>query len=156
MKNTFTWFKKIGIAEGISFLVLLLIAMPLKYFAGFPLAVTIAGSLHGILFIAFLILAWEIKNEPVVLKWKKNFAWLAICFLASILPLGTLVLDSRLKKNSNDNNFFTGFSNFSIHQRKRRYSCNLQIIHGNLRSVSPDRVTPFKYLLAPEVPGPFR
>jgi len=98
MKNTLSWFRKIGIAEGISFLILLLIAMPLKYFAGFPLAVTIVGSLHGILFIAYLVLAWEVKNEPVVVKWKKNFAWLAICFIASILPLGTFVLDNRLKK----------------------------------------------------------
>ena len=98
MKNTLSWFRKIGIAEGISFLILLLIAMPLKYFAGFPLAVTIVGSLHGILFIAYLVLAWEVKNEPVVVKWKKNFAWLAVCFIASILPLGTFVLDNRLKK----------------------------------------------------------
>ncbi|MEI9943868.1 MAG: DUF3817 domain-containing protein [Chitinophagaceae bacterium] len=62
MKKTFHWFRKIAIAEGISFLVLLAIAMPLKYFAGFPLAVTIVGALHGILFVAFLILAWEVKR----------------------------------------------------------------------------------------------
>ena len=35
--------------------------------------------------------------------------------------------------------FFCNFI-YQVHQRKRRYSCNLQIIHGNLRSVSPDRV----------------
>ena len=100
MKSTtrFRWFRRIAIAEGISFLVLLGIAMPLKYFAGFPIAVTIAGSIHGILFIAFLVLAWEVKNEPVVLKWKKNFAWLAICFIASILPFGTFILDKSLNK----------------------------------------------------------
>ena len=45
----FRWFRRIAIAEGVSFLVLLLIAMPLKYLAGFPLAVKIAGSIHGIL-----------------------------------------------------------------------------------------------------------
>lgn len=98
MKNTLSWFRIVGITEGISFLVLLFIAMPLKYVAGLPLAVTIAGSLHGIFFIAFLVLAWEVKNDPVVFKWKKNFAWLAVCFLASILPFGTFILDKRLKK----------------------------------------------------------
>ena len=98
MNNTFNWFKKVGIMEGVSFLVLLLIAMPLKYFAGFPIAVTIVGSLHGILFIAYLFLAWEVKNEPVVVKWKKNFSWMVICFLSSVFPFGPFVLDNRLKK----------------------------------------------------------
>jgi integral membrane protein len=98
MKSTITWFRKVAIAEGISFLVLLLIAMPLKYFAHIPIAVTIVGSLHGILFIVFLVLAWDVKDEPVVAKWKKNFAWLAICFFASILPFGTFILDKSLKK----------------------------------------------------------
>jgi integral membrane protein len=98
MKNTLTWFRKVAIAEGISFLVLLLIAMPIKYFAHIPIAVTIVGSLHGILFIVFLVLAWEVKNEPAVIKWKKNFAWMAICFIASILPFGTFILDKSLKK----------------------------------------------------------
>jgi integral membrane protein len=96
--KAFNLFRKTGIAEGISFLVLLLIAMPLKYFAGFPIAVTIAGSLHGILFIAYLLLACETRNESIVTKWKKSFAWMATCFLASILPFGPFVLENRLKK----------------------------------------------------------
>ena len=95
--KTLPWFMRIGIAEGISFLTLLGIAMPLKYFAGLPIAVTIAGSIHGILFIAFMVLSWEVRNEPIVVKWKKNFAWIFICFLAAILPFGTFVLESRLK-----------------------------------------------------------
>ena len=44
--------------------------------------------------------------------------------------------------------------NFIHHQIKRRYSCNLQIIHGNLRSVSPDRVAPLKYSGHFKVSGP--
>lgn len=93
MKKTFDWFRKIAIAEGISFLILLGIAMPLKYFAGMPLAVTIVGLLHGILFIAFMVLAWEMKNAL-----KKDMKWYAICFVAAILPLGTFILDKKLKK----------------------------------------------------------
>ncbi|MBL7745127.1 MAG: DUF3817 domain-containing protein [Chitinophagaceae bacterium] len=96
--KTFDLFRKTGIAEGISFIVLLLIAMPLKYFAGLPVAVTIVGSIHGILFIAYLVLAWEARNEPVVVKWKKPVAWMATCFIASILPFGPFVLENRLKK----------------------------------------------------------
>ncbi|MBL7738869.1 MAG: DUF3817 domain-containing protein [Chitinophagaceae bacterium] len=94
----FNQFRKTGIFEGVSFLVLLLIAMPLKYFAGFPIAVTIVGSIHGILFMAYLVLAWESRNEPVVFKWKKPIAWMAVCFVASILPFGPFVLENRIKK----------------------------------------------------------
>ncbi|HMW67287.1 MAG TPA: DUF3817 domain-containing protein, partial [Chitinophagaceae bacterium] len=49
MKKTYNRFRNIALAEGISFLALLLIAMPLKYFANLPMAVTIMGSIHGIL-----------------------------------------------------------------------------------------------------------
>ncbi|HET7817818.1 MAG TPA: DUF3817 domain-containing protein, partial [Bacteroidia bacterium] len=48
-------FLKVGLAEGLSFIILLAIAMPLKYFAGIPAAVRIVGMLHGLLFIAFCI-----------------------------------------------------------------------------------------------------
>ena len=93
MKKTLLWFRRIAIAEGISFLVLLLIAMPLKYFAQQPLAVTIAGSIHGVLFITFMILALEYKSAA-----KKNIKWFASAFIASILPFGTFLLDKSLKK----------------------------------------------------------
>ena len=93
MKKNLPWFRRIAIAEGISFLVLLLIAMPLKYFAHQPLAVTIAGSIHGILFISFIILALEYKSAA-----GKNIKWFALAFMASILPFGTFVLDKSLKK----------------------------------------------------------
>ena len=93
MKKTFHWFRKIAFAEGISFLVLLFVAMPLKYFAGMPLAVTIVGGLHGILFIAFGIIAWEVRGD-----YKKDFKWLGKAFLASVLPFGTIVMDKQWKK----------------------------------------------------------
>ena len=44
----------VAFLEGSSFLVLLFIAMPLKYLAGLPLAVRVAGSVHGLLFLVFL------------------------------------------------------------------------------------------------------
>ncbi len=93
MKKTFHWFRKVALAEGISFLALLLIAMPLKYMAGIPMAVTIAGSLHGILFISFMILAREVQTD-----YKKDFRWLGKAFLASIIPAGTFIMDKQWKK----------------------------------------------------------
>jgi hypothetical protein len=53
MNKKLNWLRKIGIAEGISFLVLLCIAMPLKYFFQQPMAVKIFGWAHGVLFVAF-------------------------------------------------------------------------------------------------------
>ena len=93
MKKTFSWFRKIAFAEGVSFLVLLGIAMPLKYLAKIPVAVTIAGSIHGLLFISFMILAWETKNN-----YAKSGGWMGKAFLASILPFGTIVMDKQWKK----------------------------------------------------------
>jgi integral membrane protein len=93
MKNTYNWFRKIAFAEGISFLVLLLIAMPLKYMAKIPQPVTIVGGLHGLLFVAFIIMAWEVKRDT-----KKNWFWFFKSFLASLLPFGTFVMDKQWKK----------------------------------------------------------
>lgn len=93
MKKTFSWFRKVAVAEGVSFLILLFIAMPLKYFASFPAAVTIAGGLHGVLFVAFLILAREVKSN-----YNKNLRWLGKALLASILPFGTIIMDKQWKK----------------------------------------------------------
>ena len=93
MKNSFSWFRKIGLAEGISFIVLLGIAMPLKYLADMPIAVTIAGSIHGLLFIAFMILAYYVKES-----YKKDGRWMFKAFLASIIPFGTFVMDKEWKK----------------------------------------------------------
>lgn len=87
------WFRKVAVAEGISFLVLLLIAMPLKYFAGWPLAVKYVGWAHGILFVAFLVMAFEVK-----IALGKNIGWYARAFVASIVPFGTFVLDREIKK----------------------------------------------------------
>lgn len=93
MKKVFHWFRKVAFAEGISFLVLLFIAMPLKYLAHQPLAVTVVGGMHGILFVAFVILAREVKSE-----YKKDFNWLVKAGLASIIPFGTFYMDKQWRK----------------------------------------------------------
>ncbi|MBN8862700.1 MAG: DUF3817 domain-containing protein [Sphingobacteriales bacterium] len=95
--KTFQLFRKVALAEGISFLVLLFIAMPLKYFASIPMAVTIVGGLHGLLFVAFIVLAWETRNE-----YKRNWIWLGKAFVASILPFGTFVMEKQWKREQQE------------------------------------------------------
>ena len=87
------WFKKIALLEGISFLVLLLIAMPLKYFLNFPQAVKYVGWLHGALFVAYIYFALTVFT---VLK--KSFLWLVKAGIAAFVPLGTFIFDRELKK----------------------------------------------------------
>jgi integral membrane protein len=93
MNKKLNWLRKIGIAEGISFLVLLCIAMPLKYFFQQPMAVKIFGWAHGVLFVAFLFLAWEYKTDR-----NKSLKWFATAFLAAIIPTGTFFFDMKLKQ----------------------------------------------------------
>lgn len=83
---------KVGFAEGISFLVLLLIAMPLKYIAHMPLPVKIVGMLHGVLFVWFCI---QLLKATLEYKWPIKTA--LIGFLLSFLPFGTFYLDRILK-----------------------------------------------------------
>ena len=80
-------FLKVGKIEGYSFLVLLFIAMPLKYLFDQPLAVRYVGMLHGILFVAFIY-------TIVVLFYKKIFTVgkSIIALLLSIVPFGTFFL----------------------------------------------------------------
>ncbi|MBS1752649.1 MAG: DUF3817 domain-containing protein [Bacteroidetes bacterium] len=87
-------FRMIGIAEGISFLVLLLIAMPLKYIFKMPEAVKIVGWVHGALFLTFIYFAFEVMGAC-----KKNMGWFAKAFAAAIIPCGTFVFDKQLKKD---------------------------------------------------------
>lgn len=86
-------FRMIGIAEGISFLILLLIAMPLKYFFNFPMAVKVFGWAHGVLFVSYLFFAFMVFE-----KFKKSIGWFALSFIAALLPLGTFFTDRQLKK----------------------------------------------------------
>lgn len=84
--------RRVGLAEGVSFLVLLLIAMPLKYFAGQPRAVQVVGMIHGILFIAFVLAAYR---AMIVRAWP--WTRFAFALLMSVIPGGTFYLDAKLK-----------------------------------------------------------
>lgn len=77
----------IGHLEGISFLVLLGIAMPLKYMMDMPMAVTIVGMLHGLLFVAFAFMLYRMFDEA---RWSVKKCFLA--FVLSFIPFGTFFL----------------------------------------------------------------
>ena len=85
-------FRMVAIAEGISFLVLLGIAMPLKYILDVPEAVKVVGWIHGALFVTFIYFAFEIFSS-----FKKEILWLGKAFIASIIPFGTFIFDRELK-----------------------------------------------------------
>lgn len=83
----------VGLAEGVSFLVLLLIAMPLKYGLGMPTPVRVVGMIHGVLFITFVIAALRTK---LARGWP--LGRLAFALLMSVAPGGTFWLDAVLKR----------------------------------------------------------
>ncbi|MGL4421534.1 MAG: DUF3817 domain-containing protein [Gemmataceae bacterium] len=83
--------RAVGIAEGTSYLLLMFIAMPLKYFAGRPEAVQVLGSIHGALFVIYAIVTlWAVAQR----KLKFKFALLAAA--ASLIPIGPFLIDKTL------------------------------------------------------------
>lgn len=84
------FFKIIALLEGISLLALLFFAMPMKYMFENPEYVKHIGMAHGILFLAYIVLATLLKFE---LNWdfKKYFV---IC-IASVLPFGTFYIEKK-------------------------------------------------------------
>ncbi|MCA9648755.1 MAG: DUF3817 domain-containing protein [Myxococcales bacterium] len=83
----------VGRLEGVSFLLLLGVAMPLKYLADLPQLVTWVGWAHGLLFVGF-IAALGSAHRHEGWSWPTLLGGLA----ASVLPTGTFVLEARLRK----------------------------------------------------------
>ncbi len=83
----------VAFVEGCSFLLLLGVAMPLKYLAGLPLAVRLLGSLHGALFLLFCA---ALVHAMVAARW--SMPWSTVVFISSIVPFGTFLIDARLKR----------------------------------------------------------
>jgi integral membrane protein len=84
-----------GFLEGLSFVLLLFIAMPLKYKFGVPGAVRIAGMTHGILFIAFVVLA---AHATICYRWPVKT--LLLLWVASVLPFGTFLADYKFLRKA--------------------------------------------------------
>ena len=84
-----------GIIEGISFLILLFIAMPLKWIYGQPEMVRYIGSIHGVLTIVYVYLLVKVTAQ---LQWSLKTA--ALAFIASLLPLGMLYAEFKIFRNA--------------------------------------------------------
>jgi len=86
-------FRLISLLEGVSFLILLFIAMPLKYQMGVPQAVTVMGWAHGLLFIAYVSMAMNMSTRQ---GWSGMYSTLVV--LAGMVPFACFFLEKRLKK----------------------------------------------------------
>ncbi|WP_373047558.1 DUF3817 domain-containing protein [Vulgatibacter sp.] len=85
----------VGLLEGVSFLVLLGIAMPLKYLAGMPEAVKVVGWAHGALFVLYVAAAMQ---ATLAHRW--SVGRLLALLAASVLPFGPFVIDRRLAREA--------------------------------------------------------
>ncbi|WP_210116243.1 DUF3817 domain-containing protein [Hymenobacter fodinae] len=83
--------RAVGILEGISFLVLLGIAMPLKYMFEEPAAVRIVGMAHGVLFVLYVLL---VLQASLTYSWSWRKVLLAL--IVSVVPFGTFWADKKL------------------------------------------------------------
>ncbi len=91
LRTALSRLRLIGFLEGVSYLLLLGVAMPLKYWAGEPLAVKVVGMAHGILFLGFL-LALALEARAQRWSWKTSAAGV----IASLLPAGPFVFDAKV------------------------------------------------------------
>lgn len=92
MKNPIPFLRLVGLAEAVSFLLLVGVAMPLKYFAGMPMAVKVTGSIHGALFVLFSV---ALLRTMLIAKWPLGRA--ALVWIAALLPFGPFVIDRRVQ-----------------------------------------------------------
>lgn len=90
--KTLQRFRIISLAEGVSLIVLMFIAMPLKWIFGLPEMVKYIGWVHGILFITYVLVLFPTSKS---LKW--TFGNTLIALVASLLPFGPFLFDRKLK-----------------------------------------------------------
>ncbi len=95
MSPTLRWFLWIARFEGLSMLVLLGVAMPLKYVAGNPHPVAWVGWTHGILVVLYLV---ALSSVARVEGW--SWGRTAAAFVSSLLPGGTFVFEARALKGA--------------------------------------------------------
>jgi len=89
-------FRLVAFLEGVSYILLLFIATPVKYIYEEPQYVKLLGMPHGLLFILYLITAFMFKSEA---NWSKN-QFLSV-LMASIIPFGTFYIDRKYLKSTN-------------------------------------------------------
>jgi integral membrane protein len=93
LKTTIGRLRAVGMLEAASFLVLLFVGMPLKYMAESPLVVRVAGPVHGVLFLLFVVVLFQAKSER---SW--SLLRTGGFFVAALLPFGPFVVDGKLRR----------------------------------------------------------
>jgi integral membrane protein len=91
MKNTF---RIIALLEGVSYILLMTVGLYFKYQLGDPTYVKLLGMPHGLLFVAYLILAFLIRDNE---NWNKTEFFIVL--VCSVLPFGTFYVDKKYLKN---------------------------------------------------------
>ena len=92
MNDPLHWLRRASLAEGVSWLLLLGVGMPLKYRWDVPLAVTVFGMLHGVLFVA---LCWLLLRAHMGRGWQ--WRRLLLIFAAAFVPAWPFLLDRRMR-----------------------------------------------------------
>lgn len=95
--NSVQFLRVVSWLEGASFVLLLFVAMPLKYLLGLPMAVRITGMAHGVLFVV-LIYALLRVVQTQRLSIKRAF----MVFLAALIPFGPFLVDKMLVEAARD------------------------------------------------------
>jgi len=88
-------FRIIAFLEGVSYILLLFVAVPIKYLMDDPQYVKMLGMPHGILFMLYVVLAFMIRSD---FKW--NAKQFSIVLLASIIPFGTFYIERKYLKTA--------------------------------------------------------
>lgn len=92
LNDVLTRFRIISAIEGLSYLILVFIAMPIKYMAGNPYPVKIFGMMHGVLFIIFMISLFETKIRK---SWDTGMMFQL--FVLSLIPFGAFLIERKVK-----------------------------------------------------------
>lgn len=86
-------FRIIALLEGLSYVLLLFIAVPVKYLNNDPSYVKMLGMPHGLLFMGYVALAIVLRTDN---QWIKNNFFMVL--MASVIPFGTFVVEKKLNK----------------------------------------------------------
>lgn len=95
MSKLLPTFRITALLEGLSYILLLFIATPIKYFGDDPQYVKMLGMPHGILFMAYVVMAVIISKD---MKWSSKTLWIVL--IASIIPFGTFYIDKKYLKKT--------------------------------------------------------
>lgn len=89
-------FRIIALLEGVSYLLLLFVASPIKWFMGDETYVKWLGMPHGVLFMAYIVIALLIRAD---MKWPIRTLWIVL--IASVIPFGTFYIEKKYLNKTN-------------------------------------------------------